>query len=60
MQQRRVDVAEPQSIISLHLNPACLSDGFANEPLELRNKLVCVDGFGIQYLPSREGEKLRR
>src|SRR5262245_45556969 len=53
-------MAEPQSSLGLHLDPAGLSDGLANESLEFGDKPPRVDRFWIQYLPSREGEELRR
>ena len=60
LQQRRIDVAQPQSLVGPQLDLASASDRLANEPLEFANQLVCADQFWVQSLPPRKGEKLRR
>src|SRR6202040_3101771 len=60
LQQRRVDMAQPQSVIDPQLDLATSSDRLADEFLKFGYELVCVDQFWVQYLPSGKGKKLRR
>src|SRR6202048_4048735 len=60
LQQRRVDMAQPQSVIDPQLDLAASSDRLADEFLKLGNELVCVDQFWVQYPPPRKSKKLRR
>ena len=60
LQQRRIDVAQPQLLVGPQLDLASASDRLANKPLEFGNQLVCLDQFWVQSLPPRKGEKLRR
>ena len=60
LQQRRIDMAQPQLLIGPQPDLASSSDRLADEPLEFRNQLVCADQFWVQSLPPRKGEKLRR
>src|SRR3984893_18838432 len=53
-------MAQPQSFIGPQLDLASSSDRLAEEPLEFRNQLVCVDQLWAQSLPPRKGQKLRR
>src|SRR5712664_383681 len=53
-------MAPPQSLTGPQLDLASSSDGLADDPLELRNELVCADQFGVQFLPPGKGEKLGR
>jgi hypothetical protein len=53
-------MAPPQLFIGPQLDLASSSDPLPDESLEFRNELVCVDQFGVQFLPPGKGEKLRR
>src|SRR3981189_3165684 len=60
LQQRRIDMAQPQWPTGPQLDLAASSDCLADEFLKFGYELVCVDQFWVQYLPSGKSEKLRR
>ena len=53
-------MAQPQLLVGPQPDLASSPNRLLDQTLEFGDEMVGVDQFGIEYLPPRKGEKLRR